>query len=271
MPSGGCPPISEDELTAIRLWIQQGAPDDRRGPGHGDAPERPACRSRSRRRTSRSPRRRRRTGTQFYAPPWTIPPRNAEGQNGENEVCYSTYYNLAGQIPAEDLVAVSRRASSTVRRNPTKQCFSYNHQLLRQSPNSHHSIIHIYNGTYPANDPRLGLPPAAAARVPDGTACDPTLPGTPAPAGDDCGGGLCRSKVVQTTACLFGFGPPDYEGGVLGNGSAVAPSFSGSQQPQLRAHQSGGRLLDPARRGHDRLELARLQRLRHARSSTSSG
>ena len=262
MPSGGLPPISEDELTAIRLWIQQGAPDSGVIPGtetllnsclpKAEPPvDEPLA--------APAPT----DGTQFYAPPWTIAPRNAAGQNGENEVCYSTYYNLAGQIPAEDLVPCPPGVFDGPT-NPTKQCFSYNHQLLRQSPNSHHSIIHIYNGTYGSNDPSWGYT-CQGGTVPDGTACDPTHPGTPAPAGDGCGGGLCRSRVVSSTACLFGFGPPDYEGGVLGNGSAAAPSFSGSQQPLLRADRSGRRLLDPARRRHHHLELARLQRLRYAR------
>jgi hypothetical protein len=116
--------------------------------------------------------------------------------------------------------------------NPTKKCFTYNHQLLRQSANSHHSIIHIYNGVYPANDPAWGYQ-CSGGTVPDGTACDPTVPGVAAPAGADCGGGACRGKVVKTVACTFGYGPKDYEGGVAGNGSAVAPSFSGSQQPRF--------------------------------------
>jgi hypothetical protein len=230
MPSGGLPAISADELTAIRMWIQQGAPETGVVPGtetllnsclpKAEPPvDEPLA--------APAPT----DGAQFHAPPWTIPPRNAQGQNGENEVCYATYYNLAGQIPAEDLVPCPPGIFDGPT-NPTKQCFSYDHQLLRQSPNSHHSIIHIYNGAYASNDPSWGYT-CQGGTVPDGTACDPTHPGTAAPAGDDCGGGLCRSKVVPSVACLFGFGPPDYEGGVLGNGSPAAPAFSGSQQPRF--------------------------------------
>lgn len=229
MPQG-LPPISKDELDAIRLWILKGAaqdgvvPDtqqllDACLPKAEPLPDEPLTPPAST------------EGIQFHAPPWEIPPRNAEGQNGENEVCYSTYYNLTDKVPAESLVDCPAGVFDGPA-NPTKKCFAYNHQLLRQSANSHHSIIHIYNGVYPANDPGWGYQ-CSGGTVPDGTACDPTLPGVAAPAGADCGGGVCRGKVVKTVACTFGYGPKDFEGGVAGNGSAVAPAFSGSQQPRF--------------------------------------
>jgi len=228
MPQG-LPAITQNELDAIRLWILKGAPQDGVVPDTQqllDAclpkpeppPDEPLAAPAST------------EGTQFHAPPWDIPPRNAEGQNGENEVCYSTYYNLAGQIPDQYLIDCPAGFFDGPS-NPTKKCFSYNHQLLRQSANSHHSIIHIYNGQYLSNDPGWQYE-CSGGTVPDGTSCDPTLPGVAAPAGADCGGGPCRGKVMKSVACL-GYGPPDYDANVTMNGSAVAPSFSGSQQPRF--------------------------------------
>jgi hypothetical protein len=236
MPQG-LPAISDDELNAIRQWILKGAPQDGVVPDTEQLlgaclpkPEPPPDEPLAVPAAAE--------GVQFHAPPWQIPPRNAEGQNGENEVCYSTYYNLTGQISDEFLINCPDGIFDGPT-NPTKKCFTYNHQLLRQSANSHHSIIHVYNGVYPANDPGWGYQ-CSGGTVPDGTSCDPTLPGVAAPAGADCGGGACRGKVVKSVACTFGYGPPDFEGGVAGNGSAVAPSFSGSQQPRFERINPAG-------------------------------
>jgi hypothetical protein len=235
MPSG-LPAISEDELTAVRLWIQQGAPDSGVVPdtqGRLDSclpkPEPPVDEPLAAPPADQ--------GVQFYAPPWTIPPRNAQGTNGENEVCYSTYYNFIGKVPTvpcdDPLLAGPT--------NPTGQCFAWNHQLLRQSPNSHHSIIHVYTGVYPANDPSWRYQ-CSGGTVPDGTVCDPTVPGVAAPAGADCGGGYCRGLPISGPACfsLIGFGPPDYQGGATGNGGQTAPAFSGSQQPRFERIDPAG-------------------------------
>jgi len=235
MPSG-LPAISEDELTAVRLWIQNGAPATGVVPsteGLLDSclpkPEPPVDEPLAAPAAGQ--------GIQFYAPPWTIQPRNAQGVNGENEVCYSTYYNLSGQVPTEPCHDPLLAGPT----NPTGQCFAWNHQLLRQSPNSHHSIIHIYTGAYPANDPSWRYQ-CAGGTVPDGTVCDPTAPGVAAPAGGDCGGGYCRGLPISGPACfsLIGFGPPDYQGGATGNGGQTAPAFSGSQQPRFERIDPAG-------------------------------
>ncbi len=228
MPQG-LPPISTDELNAIRQWILKGAPQDGVVPETEtllDAclpkPEPPADEPLAPPAAAE--------GVQLHAPPWEIPAKQDGGANGENEICYSTYYNLTGKVPPQYVVDCPEEFAGPT--NPTKKCFTYDKQLLRQSANSHHSIIHIYSGEHPANHPAWGYQ-CSGGTVPDGTACDPTLPGVAAPAGGDCGGGYCRGKVVKTVACTFGYGPPDYEGGVLGNGSSVAPTFSGSQQPRF--------------------------------------
>jgi hypothetical protein len=234
MPSG-LPAISEDELTAVRLWIQQGAPETGVVPdtqGLLDSclpkPEPPADEPLAAPPPDQ--------GVQLYAPPWTIKPRVA-GTNGEDEVCYSTYYNLIGKVPT----VPCGTPLFTGPTNPTGLCFAYNHQLLRQSPNSHHSIIHVYTGAYPSNDPSWRYE-CSGGTVADGTSCDPTVPGVAAPAGADCGGGYCRGKPISGPACfsLIGFGPPDYQGGATGNGGQTAPAFSGSQQPRFERIDPAG-------------------------------
>jgi hypothetical protein len=237
MPSG-FPALSAEELLAVRVWIQQGAPRDGVVPDTEallgsclPKPEPPVDQPLEAPVSSE--------GVQLYAPPWVIPAKtNEAGANGESEVCYSTYYNLTGTIP-EAYVIDCPAGIFDGPTNPSKKCFSYDRQLLRQSANSHHSIIHIYNGVYPGNDPSWGYQ-CSGGSVPDGTACDPTVPGVAAPAGADCGGGYCRGKVVPNVACTFGYGPPDYQGGVGTNGQNVAPSFSGSQQPQFERQSPAG-------------------------------
>ncbi len=223
MPSGRTP-LRAEEVEAIGQWIQKGAPkvgvvpeSDKLlnsclppgGPLKLPKPEPPA----------------EGTGVQFHLPPWTIAPRNEAGQNGENEVCYSVYFDLRGKIDPQYVEACDEDYWG-----PGKTCFRYKKQELSQDPNSHHSIIHIYNGEYAANHP--GWKNKCHGGPMNGTACDPTVPGVSAPAGDQCGeGGICHGAVVSSVACLFGFGPPDFQGGVAGNGSQTAPTFSGSQQP----------------------------------------
>src|SRR4029077_1758347 len=94
MPNG-LPPITVDELDAVGRWIKAGAPETGTvedtdtlldaclppagPPAEITAPDPPA----------------REAGVQFHAPKWDLP------RNGENEVCFATYYDLAAQIPAE--------------------------------------------------------------------------------------------------------------------------------------------------------------------------
>lgn len=225
------PPISKDELEALRRWIQYGAKKDTITPDTEDllnsclpppsppkidppAPPAPG------------------TGVQFHAPPWTIRAKDASGFNGEDEICYSTYYDLqplidSGEIPADVLEPCNEDFWG-----PGKTCFSYKRQELTQDPNSHHSIIHIYNGQYPPNDP--GWKNECFGGALAGQPCDPTIPGV-------CGdGGICHGKPVSSVACIFGFGPDDFQGSATGNGSAVAPTFSGSQQPYFEREYSTG-------------------------------
>jgi hypothetical protein len=214
MPSG-LPALSADELEAIRLWIQFGAPETGvvadtelllnsclppASPPEIQAPDPPAAG----------------TGVQFHAPPWTIRPKS------EDEVCYATYQDLTSQIPDEFKVPCPPFWGG-----PSETCFYFNHTELTQDPNSHHSIIHIYRGTFPATDDGFAFRCFGGPQ--DGQKCDPTIAGV-------CGaGGDCHGKPKSSIGCI-GYGPPDYASGfdVTGAGSDNAPSVGGSQQPFVR-------------------------------------
>ncbi len=268
MPNGA-PPLSEDLLEAVRQWIKFGAPET--GVVEGTdrllgtclPPPDPI-------KIRPAPVPAVDEGVQLHAPPWTIPPRNADGLNGEAEVCYATYYDFTDRIPPQRKVPCPDYWGG-----PTKECYLFTRRVLTQDPNSHHSIIHLYRGRYDVAAPprtrytcrggdQAGIPcdptkPGVAA--PDGadcggprTRCDldpgfgawtcnggptpglpcvPTATGVPAPAGADCGaGGACTGAVVRTVACI-GYGPHDYGFSIAGTGTDNAPSIGGSQQPHL--------------------------------------
>jgi hypothetical protein len=230
MPNGTAP-LTPDELEAVRLWIQFGAPatgvvngtEEFLGgclpPGEPqkiDPPAPPAPNE----------------GVQFHAPPWTIAPADSSGLNGEGEVCYATYFNVADQVPLE-----YQTPCPDFWGGPTKTCYFFNRTELTQDPNSHHSIIHIYKGEYDLTWQPTGAPGDTTGfkfvchgGPNDGTACDPRI-------ADVCGeGGECYGDSVSSIACI-GYGPPDYGRGLSpggGAGSDNAPSVGGSQQPFSR-------------------------------------
>ena len=216
MPSGGLPAVSADTLAALRLWIRAGAPetgvvDGTAGLLDGCLP--PQTPNKMPPLDPPSPG----TGVQLYAPPWPLPP------NDEDEICYATYYdfNSPGVVPES-----AQAPCPTYLGGPTQTCFKYHDTLLAQDPQSHHSIIHIYRGTYDWTSSGWG-PWTCKGGDLAGMACNPTLAGVSALAGGaDCGPRAgCTGKVQSTVACI-GYGPPDY-----GFQNAVAPSFSGSQEP----------------------------------------
>jgi hypothetical protein len=255
MPST-LPPISESELEAVRLWIHSGAPETGvvlgtesllgsclppADPIKIKAPAPPASDE----------------GVQLHAPPWKIPPRDPTipGHDGEDEVCYATWYDFSSTIPDS-----AKTPCPDFFGGPSKECFYYNKSALTQDPDSHHSIIHYYRGAYDILDdvctcylganagasctpggtecadgscnckPAFG-PFACLGGANDGKPCSPKGVGIPAPDGADCGADSgCAGKVVSSIACLF-YGPPDYGFDVTGTGSDNAPSIGGSQQP----------------------------------------
>ena len=219
MPSA-LPAISEDELEALRLWIQIGAPEDGVVPGVDELlavcqpepleppkitpPDEPAADA----------------GVQLVAPGWVIPPHEEGGANGEGEVCYATYHDFTDQVPPQYRTPCPEQWGG-----PTRTCFFTNRDELTQDPNSHHSIIHIYAGEYDATHEGFDFR-CHREHVP-GARCDPRDPGACAP--DE----QCYGAVSESVACI-GYGPPDLRASVTGNGISTAPSVGGSQQPFAR-------------------------------------
>lgn len=217
MPSGGFAAISADHLEALRRWIRAGAPQT--GSVADTAPLLASCLpppSPSKLPPLEPPAPV--EGVQLYAPPWDLP------AHSEHEVCYATYYDFSGRIPESALAPCPARLSNPL----TDTCFRYHEKLLDQDPQSHHSIVQIYRGSYPVTDASWGAwtckgGPSA------GTPCNPLGVGIPAPAGADCGDprSACSGAVVPAISCID-YGPPDY--GFMANN---APQIGASQEAVL--------------------------------------
>ena len=258
MPSNGFT-LSAEELEAVRLWIQAGAPEE----GVVDGTDRllaaclpppdpikitpppvPAVGD----------------GVQFYSPPWPIKPFDPVlGQNGEDEICQATFYDFSDRVPAE--VRLSKddprcrywtgRCSNDNEHCTEdadcngggtcagrEDCFFFNHTELTQDPNSHHSIIHIYRGRHLPGSAEWtqGFGPfrcREGARA--NQACDPTG------SADQCPDSTCAGRVHGAVACVF-YGPDDYTFDVTGGGAqeSNAPSIGGSQQPYSELNLPAG-------------------------------
>lgn len=183
MPSG-LPPLSEDELTALRLWIAAGAPAEGTVEGTQDlldaclpdaepitilplAPPAPD------------------EGVQFVMPPVELP------AGSEQELCFATYYDFTGQIPERFL-------------DPTGEYFRIDAQELRQDPASHHLVLsHSGVPIEDIDDPAFPAWTCAGGAA-AGTPCDPLDL-------ESCGSGICRTEPVDSFACI-GFGPASVVG-----------------------------------------------------------
>lgn len=218
MPAGGLPEIDVDRLAGLRAWIRAGAPETGFVLGaegffdgcFGDPspnkippldPPAPG------------------EGVQMYAPPWHLP------QNSEDEVCYATWYDLTGQVPASALTPCPDAMGG-----PLKTCIRYDERLLAQDPQSHHSIIQAYIGIYDWTHSGWGGWACLGGAL-EGTPCDPTQTGVPATSGGaECGArAACASAVSSTVACL-GWGPPDMGFSINGQGTPNSPRTGGSQE-----------------------------------------
>lgn len=181
MPLDPIPALSDDELEAVRRWIEGGAPRDGVVPGTGElldaclpAPEpieikplQPPAPG---------------TGVQLRMPRWTLPPIS------EDEICMATYYDFSDDVPAE-----FRGADGTT--------FRYHFHETRQDPLSHHMVPISYGGSADVHSPTWG---AWRCRGGDreGESCEPTARG-------GCGAdGICSTPVASTIGCL-GYGPGD--------------------------------------------------------------
>lgn len=197
MPNG-LPPISADELEAVRMWIYAGASETGVVEGTSEllnaclptpepilieplAPPAPG------------------TGIQLVMPEWDLE------AHSEREICFASYYDITDQVPVEY-------------QDPTGTMFRFSTSELRQDPSSHHLILSRYfGGNLNVHDPAFGAWTCAGGER-DGETCEPTDL-------DSCGSGLCRSEIRDTFACI-GFGPN--AGGNRGQigGAQSAQSFN---------------------------------------------
>jgi hypothetical protein len=219
MPLPDAPPLSEDQLRLVALWIYNGAPETDVVPGSQNLlascvppptpqkippPEPPAPG----------------VGVQLHGAAWSVP------VESEDEVCYATYYDFSAEIPAQ-----FRGPCPEGRGQPGTECFFYNRAQLVQDPNSHHSIPRVYVGAYDVTHPGFGTFTCHGGPQ-DGAPCNPKGLGVAAPEGADCGaGGGCAGTVRSAVACL-GYGPPDFAHGFNLADSANAPYLLISTEPR---------------------------------------
>ncbi len=226
----GFAPLSEDELEVLKRWIHAGAPSE--GTIAGTAEMLSACLPPGDPIKIIPPAPPATTdGVQFYAPPWTIQPRDpATGRNGEDEICQATYFDFSNQIPVE------QQFDCPAYWGLGNKCFYLNRTELTQDPNSHHSIIHIYRGQYlvGSSEYMQGFGPfTCRGGELAQQACDPAGPAT------QCPGSACAGRIQRSIACLL-FGPDDYGFDITGMGSDNAPSVGGSQQPYFDSRYASG-------------------------------
>ncbi len=189
----GIEPLSTDELEAVRLWIEGGAPREGTITGTGELldaclpPAKPIP-------IVPLPVPDPAKGRQVKMPRWILP------AESEDEVCFASYYDISADIPAKYLSADGQR-------------FRFKRNQIRQDPLSHHLIITNYRGRVPYDDPSWGEYRCRGGEK-DGQLCEPTDLGF-------CGDYLCGSEPKRSIACI-GFGPPDSQ-------TNISP-FSGSQE-----------------------------------------
>jgi hypothetical protein len=198
MPNG-LPPLSAEELEALRLWIYAGAPQE--GTVGGTETLLDACLPEPEPITIRPldpPAAGQ--GVQLVMPPWDLPAKS------EHEYCFATYYDVTDQVPPEYV-------------DPSGKYFRWKSFELRQDPQSHHLILYMPSGNFTGagvdvHHPSFGEWTCAGGDR-QGEACEPTDLSS-------CGsGGYCRSTPRSTFACI-GYGPE----------SGAAIPVGGAQQAQ---------------------------------------
>ena len=191
-------PLSTDELEAMRLWIEKGgasrtaAVDGTAQLLSGCLPEpKPA-------QVAALPAPAPGEGVQMRMPALTLAPQS------EQEVCFSTYYDFTGQIPASAL-------------SPDGTKFYYKEVDIRQDPLSHHLIINIFRGAEAADDPAWG-PYSCMGGPKNGQSCDPLNLGF-------CGdGGDCGTTPDPKAIACVGFGPQNSVNTLTNGGFVFAQS-----------------------------------------------
>jgi len=178
MPNG-LPPLTKDELEAMRLWIYAGA--SLTGTVSGTDKLLNACLPPPEPiliepLAAPTPG----TGVQFTMPPWPLE------AHSEHEICFATYYDITDQVPEEF-------------KDPSGTMFRFSSSELRQDPQSHHLILNRYFGDISKiHDPSLGQWTCNGGDR-AGETCEPTDTAS-------CGTGICTSAIKQSFACI-GFGP----------------------------------------------------------------
>jgi hypothetical protein len=198
MPQGGPPPLTLDELEAVRLWIESGAPKDGTVPGTGELldaclpPPAPIA-------VPPLPPPAPGTGVQIRMPRWELPPQS------EREVCFASYFDVSDQVPHEF-------------RGPGADTFRYKRNQIRQDAVSHHLIVNLYEGEYSPTDPVWGTFKCRGGER-DGEACNPTDIEF---CGADSG---CANDPREAVACILASNlPPDAGIGINSSG------FTGTQE-----------------------------------------
>ncbi len=199
MPAGSVPPLSEEQLEIIRLWIEHGAPETGTVPGTEEfdpclpAPEPVPVKP--------LPPPAPEDGYQIRMPPRPLPP------HSESEVCYATYYDISDQVPQPF-------------RSPDGTTVRYKRNSIRQDSTSHHLIVNLYEGSTPTSDPEWG-PWRCRGGERDGETCDPMNIG-------ECGdGGGCATPIAQGVACI-GYGPADAGTGLMNSGLSGLQEAAGT-------------------------------------------
>jgi hypothetical protein len=203
MPIGGFPPLGLDELEALRLWIQYGAPKEGTVPGTGELldaclpPEEPI-------EVKPLPPPPAGTGVQIHMPRWEL------RAHTEREVCYASYYDVSDQVPAEF-------------RGPGGDTFRFKRSQIRQDAQSHHLIVNLYTGTFDLNDPVWGTFKCRGGDR-DGEVCNPTDL-------DFCGEGAgCANDPDPGVACVGVSNiPPDAGIGLASAGIAATQETATEQ------------------------------------------
>lgn len=200
MPLDPVPALSHDEIEALRLWIETGAPEHGVVPGTDELldaclpPPEPL-------QIKPLPPPAPGTGVQIHMPQWVLPAQS------EDEVCYASYYDVSDAVPASAL-------------SPDGKSFRYKRNQLRQDPLSHHLIVFNYTGKTPPNDPVWGTYRCRGGER-DGEACDPVEIGA-------CGEGSGCSSTPQSSIACIGTGPGD-SGVGLSSGGVVFTQETASE------------------------------------------
>ena len=195
MPIGGAA-LSADELEALGIWIETGgAARDANLPQAANllaacVPEPHPVK------IDPLPPPAPGTGLQLHMPAWTLPPKS------ESEVCFTSYYDFTGQVPADLL-------------SPDGKSFRYKSVEIRQDPLSHHLIVDAFRGTAGPDDPAWGTYKCRGGAK-DGQVCEPLELGS-------CGDGAdCSTDPDPTTIACIGYGPVEGFGTLGGGGFAFA-------------------------------------------------